>query len=173
MSKALIVVDYQSDFVDGALGFSGAELLDGPIAARIRERRAAGYEIIFTLDTHKSDYLQTAEGRALPVEHCIESTAGHRLYGKTGAEYRPEDTLLEKPTFGSDRLFFLLKAKQYERIELVGLVSSICVLSNAVIAKTACPEAEISVDGQLTSGGDKELDRAAKQVLKGLFIEVL
>ena len=173
MNKALIVVDYQKDFVDGALGFSGAELLDRPIAERIRERRAEGYDIIFTLDTHTTEYLSSAEGRSLPVAHCIENTPGHDLYGETAREYRPGDTLLEKPTFGSDRLFYLLKAKLYDRIELVGLVSNICVLSNAVIAKAACPEAEISVDGALTSGGDKKLDSAAREILKGLFIEVL
>lgn len=81
MKRLLIVVDYQNDFVDGSLGFPGAELLEEPIAAKIEEYRSAADVIAFTFDTHRCDYLETQEGRNLPVEHCIEGAPGHALYG--------------------------------------------------------------------------------------------
>ena len=91
MKEVLIVVDYQKDFVDGALGFAGAEALDGPIARRIAEVRAGGGDVIFTMDTHGADYLSTMEGRKLPVVHCVKDTAGWQLYGQVGAALRPGD----------------------------------------------------------------------------------
>lgn len=172
MKKALIVVDYQKDFVDGALGFLGAEKLDPGIAARIRECRSGGYDIIFTLDTHGDNYLDTAEGRALPVPHCIKGTEGHRLYGLTALELEKGDTVIEKRTFGSDLLMELLREKDYSEIELVGLVSSICVLSNAVIAKAACPEARVLVDSLLTAAPSEQANRNALDALKGIFVEI-
>lgn len=172
MKNALVVVDYQKDFVDGSLGFSGAEKLDSGIAALIEARRSEGYDIIFTLDTHSENYLSTAEGRALPIPHCIEGSDGHALYGQTAKSVQPGDRLLTKPTFGSDKLFFLLREEAYQKIELVGLVSNICVISNAVIAKTACPEAEITVRSGLTGSSNPELNQAALDVLRGLLINI-
>ena len=84
MKRLLLVVDYQKDFVDGALGFPGAEALDGPIAAKIAACRAAGDDVAFTLDTHGPDYLDTQEGRKLPVPHCLLNSEGWQLYGQTG-----------------------------------------------------------------------------------------
>ena len=81
MKKLLVVVDYQKDFVDGALGFSGAEGLEKPILERIESYVVAGDEVIYTLDTHLTNYLETTEGKHLPVEHCILETEGHGLYG--------------------------------------------------------------------------------------------
>ena len=84
MKRLLLVVDYQKDFVDGALGFAGAEKLDGPIAAKIAQYRAAGDDVAFTMDTHGPDYLDTQEGRKLPVPHCLLNADGWQLYGETG-----------------------------------------------------------------------------------------
>ena len=81
MKKALIVVDYQNDFVNGALGFEGAEKLDDIICEKIQQYRKEGGHIIFTFDTHEANYLNTMEGKNLPVEHCIKGTEGHKLYG--------------------------------------------------------------------------------------------
>lgn len=83
MRKCLITVDYQVDFVNGSLGFDGAEKLENVIAGKIEKYREEGADIIFTLDTHHCDYLTTFEGRILPIEHCIEYTKGHELYGKS------------------------------------------------------------------------------------------
>lgn len=182
MKRLLIVVDYQKDFVDGSLGFPGAEELEPRIAEKIASYRAKGDEIVFTLDTHHRDYLRTQEGRNLPVEHCIDGTPGHGLYGEVALMVRDSDAVFKKPAFGSVELFERLRASQrtadslggqpFSSIELVGLVSNICVLSNAVLAKTACPEVPVIVDASCTGSGDAKLHEAALDVMEGLQIQV-
>ena len=165
--SALVVVDYQKDFVDGALGFPGAELLDEKIAARIDEEPGV---VIFTFDTHGGDYMTRAEGKLLPVPHCLKGSPGWAFYGKT-SEKSPHKSF-EKPTFGSLDLANYLREQQFDRVELCGLVSHICVISNAVLAKAALPEAEIVVDARLTDGYDKKLHEAALDILENLHITV-
>lgn len=166
MKRLLLVIDYQKDFVDGALGFPGAERLDRAIAQKITAYRAAGDDVAFTLDTHGEDYLDTQEGRKLPVPHCLRGSEGWELYGETGKSRREGDALLEKPAFPSLELGAWLREKGYERVELVGLVSYICVISNAVIAKAALPEAEILVDAACTGGPDPILHEKALDVME-------
>ncbi|HIV99347.1 MAG TPA: cysteine hydrolase [Candidatus Ornithospirochaeta avicola] len=173
MKSVLIVVDWQNDFITGSLGFKGAETLDAVIAAKIRKYRKDGADIIFTFDTHQDDYLSTREGKDLPLPHCIKGTVGHELYGRVRDEKEDEDIVLEKPTFGSLELASVLQKMKYEKIELCGLVSNICVLSNAVIAKAALPEAEIIIDKKATSSADNKLNDAALNVLAGLFIKII
>lgn len=183
MKRLLIVVDYQNDFVDGALGFEGAELLDKPIAEKISEYRAAGDVVAFTYDTHHRDYMQTQEGRNLPVPHCIEGTEGHKLYGETALMARDMDEVYYKPTFGSSELFARLSKAQaiaaslgrepFESIELVGLVSNMCVLSNAVIARSACPNVQVIVDAACTAAPDLKLNEEALDVLEALQVSVI
>lgn len=172
MKRCLIVVDYQNDFVCGSLGFEKAKQLDGPICKKIEEYRNAGGDIIFTLDTHGKDYLKLREGRFLPVEHCIKGTDGHSLYGQTAKAARESDIYFEKSTFGSDGLYEYLKKSDYDEIELCGLVSNICVLSNAVLAKTALPEADISVDAECTASGDEKLNEEVLDVLASIQVEI-
>lgn len=171
MKKLLVVVDYQKDFVDGALGFAGADRLDAVIAAKVRAYRAAGDDVVVTYDTHGADYLQTQEGAKLPVPHCIKGTDGWQLFGETAAAVAGCPAF-EKPTFGSAALFDYLRENAYGSVELCGLVSNICVISNAVLAKAACPEAEIIVDAAATDSFDKELNAAALDVMAGLQITV-
>ena len=138
MKRLLIVVDYQNDFVDGSLGFPGAELLEEPIAAKIEEYRSAADVIAFTFDTHRCDYLETQEGRNLPVEHCLKGTWGWQLEPRVEAVRA--STPIEKPTFGSKGLAEVLKARHtyegpLEEIQLVGLCTDICVISNALLLK--------------------------------------
>lgn len=173
MNKLLIVVDYQNDFVDGALGFDGAEKLDEQIAEKINAYRKQGYEIAFTFDTHEKNYLDTQEGRNLPIEHCIKGQNGHMLYGKTAQAQNENDKVFYKPTFGSGELYEYLKDKSYEEIELVGLVSNICVVSNAIIAKTAQPEAVITIDANCTDSFDKELNEKVLDVMAGLQMNII
>lgn len=183
MKRLLIVVDYQKDFVDGSLGFPGAEKLEEPIAAKIESYREAGDSIVFTLDTHKRNYLQTQEGKNLPVEHCIVGTPGHELYGRISDMVGDNDEVFDKPTFGSSELFEWLSDVQdaanevgsqpFKSIELVGLVSNICVISNAVLAKTACPEVPVIVDAACTSSFDPKLNDEALDVMAGLQIQVV
>lgn len=166
------MVDYQKDFVDGALGFAGAELLDGPIASHIDACRGEGWDIIFTLDTHAREYLTTQEGNRLPVKHCIRGTPGHALYGRVALARRPEDVSIEKPALGSRALMEHLAHREYQQIQLCGLVSHMCVLSNAVIAKAALPEARVVVKERLTASFDPELHGKAMDVLRGIQIDV-
>ncbi len=182
MKRLLIVVDYQNDFVDGALGFEGAELLDDRIVNKIEEYRASGDLVCFTMDTHHKDYLSTQEGKNLPIPHCIEGTEGFELYGATALTILDADEVFLKPTFGSSELFMRLHKAQdiatglgvepFASIELVGLVSNICVLSNAVIARTACPNVPIIVDASCTASSDPVLHEKALDVLEGIQVTV-
>ncbi|WP_080801866.1 cysteine hydrolase family protein [Arabiibacter massiliensis] len=183
MKRLLVVVDFQNDFVDGALGFPGAEKLERPIADKIRAYYDRFDEVVFTLDTHRRDYLETQEGRNLPVEHCIDGTPGHELYGEVAQLAEHATAVFKKPTFGSSELFeWLLTAKRavdelglppFESIEVVGLVSNICVISNAVVAKTACPEVPVIVDAACTASFDDALNEKTLDVMEGLQIQVI
>lgn len=172
MKRCLIIVDYQNDFVSGSLGFEKARELDGRICDKIRKYRASGDTIIFTLDTHGKEYLKTREGRYLPVEHCIKGTDGHSLYGETAKAACESDMFFEKSTYGSDALYEYLKMSDYEEIELCGVVSNICVISNAVLAKTALPEADITVDALCTASNDDKLNRSALDVLESINVQI-
>lgn len=173
MKKCLIVIDYQIDFVTGSLGFEKAVTLDDKIADKIETYRKNGDEIIFTFDTHYENYSNTQEGRNLPVVHCIEGTDGHKLYGKTATMKKPEDKCFNKPTFGSAELFDYLRKNDYESIELCGVVSNICVISNAVLAKTAQPETKIIVDTSCIASNDDNLNNSAIDVMKSIQIKVM
>lgn len=171
--KLLVIVDYQNDYVNGSLGFEGAELLDRKIAHKIRDYRKEGGEVIYTMDTHQEDYLSTQEGKKLPVEHCIEDTQGHRLYGFTAKERTDKDKVFYKDTFGSIEMANYLKFKSYDTVELVGLKSDMGVLANAVIIKAALPETEVIVNTEYTDSSDKELQAKAFDVMEGLQITVV
>ena len=174
--KVLVVVDYQKDFVDGALGFEGAEKLDTGIAALMKQYAEDDNGLILcTFDTHGANYLDTQEGRKLPVEHCIDGTEGWKLYGETEMMeimYPMKCTRIKKPTFGSTKLAenLLRVDKQYgiESITLVGVVTNMCVISNAVVAKAACPEAEIIIKKDLVDSFDKELHQKALDVMASM-----
>lgn len=170
MKKLLIIVDYQNDFVDGSLGFEKARTLEDGILNKTKEYE--NDEIIYTLDTHTEDYLSTHEGKSLPVPHCIKGTDGHKLYGKV-ADALKDKKCFEKNTFPSLELANYLNGKNYDIIELCGLVSNICVLSNAVMAKSACPNAEIIVNSHLTASADNEIHQKALDILRSLFITVI
>lgn len=173
MKRALIVVDYQNDFVKGTLGFSGAEALEQPICQLIQQARQQGDAVLFTFDTHDEEYSNTKEGQKLPVAHCLDGTTGWALYGKVATMLQPDDPMFCKPTFGSAELFDYLRAHDFEEIKLVGLVSYICVISNAVLAKAALPEAEIIVDANAVGGLDVALQNKAFEVMEGMHISVI
>ncbi|MBO4426560.1 MAG: cysteine hydrolase [Clostridiales bacterium] len=174
MRKLLVVVDCQKDFIDGALGFEGADKIIPGIIARIGEYKASGDEVVYTLDTHTEDYMNTQEGRNLPVPHCIKDSEGFALDAVL-APHLEGCKAFEKPTFGSMDLAEYIRdnASEYSAIELCGLVSNICVISNAVIAKAAAPEAEIIVDSKLTASFDPALHEAALAVLGGIQVKVV
>lgn len=174
MKKILLVVDYQVDFVSGALGFAGAELLDRPIAEKIKEYGKGN--VFYTLDTHFDNYLDTKEGKNLPVPHCIKGTAGWEVYGETKqALFDADAVCIEKRSFGidlTDETFSKLP-RAVDSVEIVGLVSNICVISNAVILNTLYSDAEITVDAALTASFDDMLNKEALDVMSGLQINVI
>lgn len=173
VKRCLIVIDYQNDFVDGSLGFAQAPMLDHGIAEKIRLYHKRGDTVMFTLDTHSDDYLTTQEGQKLPVPHCIAGTPGHSLYGETATCRQKQDMVFFKPSFGSMELTYYLRMHPYQEIELVGVVTNICVISNAILCKAALPEARVRVDASLCASNDEALHKKALDVLRGLQIEVI
>ena len=175
MERYLFVIDYQKDFVDGTLGFPGAEKLDEKIAARIREYGKG--RVLFTRDTHFENYLDTREGRNLPVVHCVKGTDGWQVYGETAKALEEVDApAIDKLVFGmdvSDPAVAAVLPESADEIELVGLVSNICVVSNAVVLQSKYPEATIIVNASCTDSFDKELHAKVLDVLKGFQVQVI
>ena len=173
MARLLVVVDYQNDFVDGALGFEGADKIAPTIVELINEFRANHDEVVFTYDTHNADYLNTTEGKNLPVPHCLKGSDGWQLYPAVN-EMLKDSKIFEKPGFGSKELGDYIAKNSFEEIWLCGLVSDICVFSNAIIAKAcASPYAKIKVVRRATSSFDLDMQEKAFDVLKHLHIEII
>ena len=175
MERYLFVIDYQKDFVDGALGFPGAEKLDEKIAAKVRAYGKG--RVFFTRDTHFENYLETREGKNLPVVHCIKGSEGWQVYGETAkALAEVEAPGIDKLVFGmdvTDPATANLLPETADEIELVGLVSNICVVSNAVVLQSKYPEATIIVDAACTDSFDKSLHEKVLDVLSGFQVKVL
>lgn len=173
MKELLVVVDYQNDFVSGALGFDGAEKLAGAICEKIADYRGRGQTVAFTFDTHDSGYLQTQEGKHLPVLHCVRGTDGWQLHADIAALQEANDPCFYKPSFGSMELAEYARDGGFDAVELCGLVSNICVLSNAVLMKAALPEAVVTVDARATAAGDTAIHEKALDVLAGVQVCVI
>ena len=175
MNRYLFVIDYQNDFVDGALGFPGAEKLDEKIAAKVRAYGKG--KVLFTRDTHFDNYLDTREGRNLPVKHCVKGTFGWECYGDTAkALEEVEAKAIDKLVFGmdvTDPATAAVLPESADEIELVGLVSNICVVSNAVVLQSKYPEATIIVDAACTDSFDKGLHEKVLDVLSGFQVTVV
>ncbi|WP_125140888.1 cysteine hydrolase family protein [Clostridium transplantifaecale] len=149
MKKLLAVIDMQNDFVDGSLGTEEAQAIVSGVKALIEQYRDEGQEVVFTLDTHDGGYLDTLEGKNLPVAHCIKGTKGRELCSQLN-EY--EGKRFEKPTFGCIGLAEYVKEGNYESVELVGLCTDICVISNALLIKAAVPNTPVSVRAGCCAG---------------------
>lgn len=177
--KMLVVVDYQKDFVDGALGFPGAEKLDAGIAAKIRAYGAQGDLIVQTMDTHQPDYLSTREGKHLPVPHCLEGGDGWHTYGQTAQALAETGCMrIDKATFGVHptqmlELLSWVGSEEITDIEFVGLVSNICVISNICVFQGAFPNAQILVDPNLTASFDAKTHEAVLAVMAGLQVNFI
>ena len=169
--RVLVVVDMQNDFIDGALGSAAAcEIVEG-VDAYVKSFSG---KVIFTRDTHTEEYLDTNEGKRLPVPHCIKNTHGWQISDKIAV---PEGSaVIDKPTFGSLALIDELKRIDAEdkitEIELLGLCTDICVISNAFISKAAFPEVKITVNAALSRGVSKESHDTALSAMRAVQIEV-
>lgn len=169
MDKLLIVIDMQEDFVRGSLANPAAEAIIPNIKKKIDEYLKNGDDVIFTRDTHSVNYLNTPEGKKLPVEHCIRETRGWLVVDEL---CHPECQHINKPTFGYpywDNEF----TKEYDSIELVGTCTSICVVSNAILIKTFYPKIPIIVDASCCACVSEETHKAALTVMETCQIDVI
>lgn len=181
MSKLLVVVDYQNDFVNGSLGFPKAVELEEKIYQKCVNSFEEGNKIVFTYDTHFEDYLETREGKNLPVEHCIHLTEGHGLFGKIQfflEENHNSENIIQvlKASFGVelDRDYHkLFGGDDVTEIEIIGVVTNICVISNAVMFQAFFPEATITVDASLCASFNDELHEKSLDVMEGLQVKVI
>lgn len=173
MKKFLVVVDMQKDFVDGALGTKDAVAIVPNVVKKIESFDG---EIFATFDTHFENYMETAEGKNLPVPHCIKGTDGWKLdKAVEKALSKKAFTAVEKNTFGSVELPELIKSAAGEEaftIELIGLCTDICVVSNALVLKARFPENEISVDRECCAGVTPELHDCALKTMASCQIYV-
>lgn len=164
--KALIVVDVQNDFITGALGSKEAVAIIPNVKKKIEEYVSAGNKVIFTRDTHSENYLNTNEGKNLPVVHCVEGTDGWKIV--EGLDV-PNCSYVNKPTFG----WLGWGSHKFEEIELIGVCTDICVVSNALILKAMYPEIQITVDASCCAGVTPESHRAALTTMKSCQINVV
>ena len=175
MKHFLIVVDMQTDFVNGALGTSEAQAILPGVCEKIKDFDG---NVIVTLDTHEENYMETREGKYLPVPHCIKGTDGHKLCPEVKAALdgrKKQYRTVEKPTFGAaDLPIFLWEDANGEpfTVEFIGVCTDICVISNAMLVKAAFPEADIFCDAALCAGVTPEAHRAALTVMKSCQIDV-
>lgn len=172
MNRILVVVDYQNDFVNGSLGFDGAQDIENNIVSLIKDFKKNGDMIYFTKDTHLPNYLQTVEGKYLPITHCVKGTKGwdFTYFVQKEVEYYP---VIEKETFGSLLLGNMLSGLYPSEIHLCGLVSDICVFTNAIIVKSACPNAEIYIHKNATSSNNLDMQEKAFELAEHLHIHVV
>lgn len=173
MKKILVVVDMQKDFVDGALGSKEAVAIVNNVTDKIINFDG---DIVVTYDTHPENYMETQEGKNLPVPHCIKGTDGWKLDSKVQeAVSKKEFKAITKPTFGSTELPEYIKTNYNPdeiEIELVGLCTDICVVSNALLLKANFPETKISVDASCCAGVTPESHNAALTTMKMCQINV-
>ena len=172
MRKILIVVDMQNDFIDGALGTAEAcAIVDG-----VREKILSfpREDVFATRDTHQTDYLNTQEGKYLPVEHCIEGSDGWQIRPELAALIDPAN-IFNKPTFGSLKLakhLQELSSKEEIELELIGLCTDICVISNALLLKACMPEVRISVNPACCAGVTPASHEAALTAMRSCQIQI-
>lgn len=171
MRKALVVVDYQNDFVSGSLGSADAAAIERPLFERVERAFGDGEDVYFTKDTHGPDYLQTDEGRHIPVVHCQKGTEGWEIYGSLKPLAEKAQVYL-KPVFGSRKLADHLVSVGYDEVEVCGVATNICVIANAVLIKNAMPETRVVVDPRLVASYDRALGDAALKVMASLCIDI-
>ena len=168
--KLLAVIDMQKDFIDGALGTPEAVQIVSNVRAKIEEYLKRGDQVVFTRDTHPENYLETQEGKKLPVKHCIKGTSGWDISEKLCGEGCP---VIDKPSFGSLELAgYAAGLADLEEIEVIGLCTDICVISNVMILKAKLPEVPIAVDASCCAGVTPQSHANALEAMKVCQVEV-
>lgn len=173
MTKVLVVVDMQNDFIDGALGTAEAVEIVDYVTELVRDFDG---DIIFTRDTHGADYLSTQEGAFLPIEHCVKGTAGWEICTAL-SPYAEQAVIIDKPSFGSTdlvtRLQLLHDKEAISEITLVGLCTDICVVTNALLIKTALPEVPVLVIASACAGVSVAKHEAALETMRSCQVLVV
>ena len=176
MKNYLIVVDMQRDFVTGVLGSQEAVSILPAVKERIEKAKREGEAVIFTRDTHEENYLETQEGKKLPVKHCVKNTAGWQIEDEL-LPLSEKCLIIDKPTFGSTALGEYLKAENEKdkigKITLTGVCTDICVISNALLIKAYLPEVEIYIEENCCAGVTKESHETALSAMKSCQITVI
>lgn len=167
MNKVLIVVDMQNDFVYGSLGNDAARAIVPMVAEKIRSYRNQGIPIFFTRDTHYDDYPESHEGKFLPIPHCHEHSDGWQI---ASGLFETGDTLVNKFTFGY--LGWDVRLRDVEEIEIIGVCTDVCVISNALILRSMYHNADIVVDASCCAGTTEDGHRAAIRVMETCHIRV-
>lgn len=175
----LVVVDMQNDFITGALENADAMAIVADVEKRVEDARKSGEKVIWTKDTHDEDYLDTQEGRKLPVAHCIRGTHGWEIASPLSPH--ADEDVYEKETFGCTRLFGDIRSSAISEgipqseltITLVGICTDICVISNAMLAKAFLPEARIVVEEKCCAGVCPNTHETALKAMEGVQIEVI
>ena len=170
MKKALVVIDMQNDFIDGSLGTPEAKAIVLSVSEKVKKALDEGVKVIFTQDTHHGDYLSTAEGKKLPVEHCIKPSHGWALATPL-IPFAKDAVVLEKSVFGAAGLSSLVS--DCDEITLAGLCTDICVIVNAMLIKTFLPEATLRVYSSACAGTTPESHVRALEAMKMCQIEIL
>lgn len=168
----LAVIDMQIDFINGSLGSPEAEAILPKVRQKIKDRDDEGYKLIFTRDLHDYDYLRTHEGRMLPIPHCIFGTVGSEIEFSLNA-YQSNRQVIEKFKFGTLEWSRYIKADDCDKIEIVGLCTDICVVSNALILRAMFPEADIVVDASCCAGTTPDKHKAALDIMQSCQIEII
>ena len=172
--KALIVIDMQNDFVTGSLGSEQAQAIVSNVKQKVAEFGERGDVVVFTRDTHDANYLDTFEGKNLPVEHCIKGTEGWEIIDDLQPLAKEANAIIDKPTFGSFDLIDFLEPRvqkgDIQEIELCGLCTDICVVSNALLLRAKFHETPIAIDASCCAGVTQESHESALQTLRSCQI---
>lgn len=172
MKKALVVVDMQNDFITGVLGNDACRAVVPRVVERVREAVNDQTDLIFSMDTHQDNYLSTQEGRKLPVPHCIQNTDGWKIIPELAETAEKKGTVFTKETFGSRDIAEYIRVHGYEEVELIGVCTDICVISNAMTIKAFVPEAEISVNAACCAGVTPQSHETAIEAMRGCQINI-
>ena len=168
----LIVVDMQNDFINGSLGTKEAQAIVPAVKARILEAMEDRWQVIFTKDTHSIDYLKTQEGKSLPIKHCLRGSDGWQLHPEL-QDLSIGSSVFEKGSFGSLELAEYVSSLNPDAIEVIGLCTDICVVSNVALLKAYCPEVPMSVRANCCAGVTPEAHEHALATMKSLQVEIL
>ncbi len=175
MSKYMVVVDMQNDFITGSLGTPEAQAILPKVIERIKEFPGS---VVFTMDTHDENYLETYEGKRLPIEHCIDGTEGWEMPAEIREmQIERRGMLFRKNTFGSTQLGGFLQGVSrmapIDEVIIVGLCTDICVLANAMMVRTALPDTPVTVDATCCAGSTPEAHRHALEAMKSCQIDII